>query len=333
MAVVMFHYTTRYSEMYGHRSPLPFEFRYGNLGVELFFGISGFVIFMTLDRTKSLTDFVVSRASRLFPAYWTAILFTTIAVNTAGMNELTRSPWEVAINATMLQHFLGVAPVDGVYWTLAVELTFYGAMALLWKLGALRNIEPILLTWMSLTWVWAFSPSVLGGEPSWLLGSLIIQEHIPYFAIGMAAYRLKSGVGDRRWIGAVFGVALVTIGVCDELSYLVVALVSTAVLTAIAFGKVPALAAKPLVWGGTISYSLYLLHESIGFAILKKLESAGAAPALSVAVTVGAMVALAAGVTYLVERPALRAAKRWHGIRRTRRDSPIDLRAEPVQLP
>jgi peptidoglycan/LPS O-acetylase OafA/YrhL len=51
---------------------------WGYLGVNLFFVISGFVIFMTLDRTLVPLDFVISRTSRLFPAYWAAIIITMV---------------------------------------------------------------------------------------------------------------------------------------------------------------------------------------------------------------------------------------------------------------
>ena len=67
MAVMGFHYTTLYSHETGHLGELPFEVRYGNYGVHLFFMISGFVIFMTLERTRTAKDFIVSRFSRLFP--------------------------------------------------------------------------------------------------------------------------------------------------------------------------------------------------------------------------------------------------------------------------
>ena len=75
-SVVLFHYTARYDSIYGHSNRLLFKFNYGHLGVNLFFIISGFVIFMTLDRTKSVIDFVVARFSRLYPAYWTALALT-----------------------------------------------------------------------------------------------------------------------------------------------------------------------------------------------------------------------------------------------------------------
>jgi len=85
LAVVAFHYTTLYGELYGHSTQPPVSFGFGNYGVHLFFLISGFVIFMTLERTRTAMDFVVSRFSRLFPAYWVAILMSAAVVYTIGM--------------------------------------------------------------------------------------------------------------------------------------------------------------------------------------------------------------------------------------------------------
>src|SRR5690348_9141450 len=67
-SVLVFHYTTNYQRVYGHHGAMPFSFPYGPFGVQLFFLISGFVIFMTLEKTSRPSDFVRSRFSRLFPA-------------------------------------------------------------------------------------------------------------------------------------------------------------------------------------------------------------------------------------------------------------------------
>src|SRR5437867_8608517 len=53
LSVLLFHYTSKFGELYGHQNPPPLEFGYGGtLGVQLFFMISGFVIMATLDRTE-----------------------------------------------------------------------------------------------------------------------------------------------------------------------------------------------------------------------------------------------------------------------------------------
>ena len=49
--------------------------KYGGFGVQFFFMISGFVIFMSAQGRRPL-EFVASRISRLYPAYWVAVLLT-----------------------------------------------------------------------------------------------------------------------------------------------------------------------------------------------------------------------------------------------------------------
>ena len=310
LSVVLFHYTTRYDNVFGHSSAPLFEAAWGHYGVQLFFGISGFVIFMTLDRTRSLTDFAISRASRLYPAYWVAIVLTTAVIWLTDLQGFSRSGAEIAFNLTMLQNFVGVAPVDGVYWTLSVELAFYFAMAALWRLGLLVRIELVLLAWMSLKWLWTYAPLVAGFEFSWLLGALLVQDHIPFFAIGIAAYRMKSKGG--AWPIGVVAAALATIVGCAGLEQLLVGFISTAFLFSVALARPALLRAAPLVWLGTISYSLYLLHQFIGFAMIRRLEQEGWDATIAISATIGAMFTLAASVTYLVEQPALRSIRSWY---------------------
>ena len=71
LMVVLFHFTMDRPEMY-------YGFKYGVTGVDFFFIISGFVIFLTLSSTKNWKDFVVSRFSRLYPTYWTVVTFTAL---------------------------------------------------------------------------------------------------------------------------------------------------------------------------------------------------------------------------------------------------------------
>ncbi len=73
LAVVLFHYTTQFEKLFGHSNELSWSMPYGDLGVHLFFMISGFVI---------------SRFSRLYPAYWLAIILTTAVVWTYGLMDL-----------------------------------------------------------------------------------------------------------------------------------------------------------------------------------------------------------------------------------------------------
>src|SRR5579863_10236295 len=65
--VVLYHYLTRYDEIYQGAEPSllgHFVFPNGLYAVHLFFTISGFVIFMTLRHCNGASDFIISRFSR-----------------------------------------------------------------------------------------------------------------------------------------------------------------------------------------------------------------------------------------------------------------------------
>src|SRR3954469_15102112 len=71
-SVMVYHYTAWYPFLHGF--DLTPAFPYGIFGVELFFVISGFVIFMTLERTRSLGQFAAARFARLYPAFLASML-------------------------------------------------------------------------------------------------------------------------------------------------------------------------------------------------------------------------------------------------------------------
>jgi peptidoglycan/LPS O-acetylase OafA/YrhL len=110
LAVVLYHYSLHTGRYY---HDFPFRFTAGAYGVELFFCISGFVIFWTLERSRTITDFAFSRFTRLFPTYWTAIAVMAV-MSLAHLGD-PFWPRGYLVNATMLQTFLRFPDVDVVY--------------------------------------------------------------------------------------------------------------------------------------------------------------------------------------------------------------------------
>jgi peptidoglycan/LPS O-acetylase OafA/YrhL len=311
MMVVGYHFTTRYQEVVGHSAPVV-GLPWGEYGVPLFFGLSGFVISMTLERTRTAMDFAVSRFSRLYPAYFVAILITSIVVFTGGVPEFQSSPTTVALNFTMLQGFLRVPHVDGSYWTLEVELVFYGVMFALLLMRKLSWMTAVIIGWIAFKWIWWLHPL------SYTLTEMVV-EYIPYFAIGVACYRLwAKQEAPAAWLTILF--AVVTLWVIDGATRGVVGVLVALVFALFAYGKLNFLRWPPLVWLGGVSYTLYLLHANIGWTLIHRLEGAGTAPYLAIAVALTVSVILAYGVTQLVERPALRIIRRaWDGLRKAAR--------------
>ena len=150
--VMLSHYLHDCARMYDGNAvtllTLPFS---GQYAVHLFFVISGFVIFMTLQRCRNTADFILNRVGRLFPAYLIAVVGTTLV--SMWLSEYDIKPpvtlTQFAANLTMMHSFLGDIPaIDGVYWSLMVELAFYFWMGLLFAGGLLRRIELVAWLWL-----------------------------------------------------------------------------------------------------------------------------------------------------------------------------------------
>ena len=63
LAVVVFHYSG-HSQRYF--ADFPFHLEYGKYGVQLFFVISGFFIFQTIEKCRNVQEFLLLRFSRLY---------------------------------------------------------------------------------------------------------------------------------------------------------------------------------------------------------------------------------------------------------------------------
>ncbi|WP_156822084.1 acyltransferase [Azoarcus sp. KH32C] len=120
--------------------------KYGFLGVEFFFMISGFVIFYSA-RDKTAGEFLTSRAVRLFPAFWVAVPFTVFFALFWGGDKMSVTLPEVLVNLTMVPKPLGQPFVDGVYWTLQYEWSFYFAVFLVLAAGLQSKLNRLLLLW------------------------------------------------------------------------------------------------------------------------------------------------------------------------------------------
>lgn len=104
----------------------------GTMGVVAFFCISGYIIpWSVLRKPTTVGQFVVSRAFRLYPAYWISLVLAALAAPIA-MHELLA-------NVSMTQRFIGVPDAIGIYWTLQVELIFYGLIAILMLTGKIAD--------------------------------------------------------------------------------------------------------------------------------------------------------------------------------------------------
>ncbi len=306
LAVMLFHHTTRIGELYPMGQAPLVEFRHGHLGVNLFFVISGYVIFMTLQATRKARDFVVSRASRLLPTYWAAIAITFSATHAIGLPGHLVSARDALANFVMVHGLFGVPHVDGVYWTLEVEMLFYAGILALYAAGLLARIHVVL--WCLLA---ARVVAYLGegwGIPlvPWTVQRLLILKHVPWFAIGIAVYLLQTRPQEERVrpLATIVASAAVLAAV-DASPIALLSLAFAALVYGAATQHLRWLANPALVWLGGVSYPLYLVHENIGWSLQLRLRDAGVSRDAGILVTMAIALGLAALLSRFVEYPAM----------------------------
>lgn len=197
----MYHYTARRHTQWEAPTIETFPFvsqfsAYGFMGVQLFFLISGFVILMSVEG-RSVGEFVAARISRLFPAYWAAVILTAILIEFIAGDQLGKSVTlvQVLTNLTMLQQWTGVPHVDGVYWTLAVELLFYVLIGIF--MSTKLTVEKI--TWLA--FLWPLAALIADRSNMQFLATFLSPAYAPLFAAGMMLYVIYSrGSNLLRWM-------------------------------------------------------------------------------------------------------------------------------------
>jgi peptidoglycan/LPS O-acetylase OafA/YrhL len=301
IAVLAFHYTTRFGIVFGHPTAPPFSAPWGEHGVEVFFVISGFAIELSLESKRTAGDFLVSRALRLYPTFWAAVAVTFAVVGAFGLPERAVSPRDAFFNLSMIPASLGAQAVDAVYWTLERELRFYGLILLLLVLGLRKYTVHALLITVAVQTVGAVWHSV----PHWVSDALNASwAHL--FTCGALLARLRR---SPRW--TTFGL----LAVCLASSRLVGAVpftygIAGVALVWIATRPVVGKWMRPLVALGKISYPLYLSHQYVGYVVMRALYERRAAPSVAIASACAIAIAIAAGLHFLVEKPCVELRRR-----------------------
>jgi exopolysaccharide production protein ExoZ len=306
--VAIFHAGLRYD-------PSQSTFRVGNAGVDIFFVISGFVIWtVTVRRPASPLVFLKHRFVRLVPMYWIvtlAMVMGATLVPSAFPNMHITWP-DVLLSMAFLPHLSPSTgtfePVLGQGWTLNFEVFFYLVFALVLLLPLRARFRAIVAALVILPVLGeaVMTPSV---PPTWLLNPLLIE-----FLGGLCIARLAAGDWRPRaawcWASVVFGFAGLMAAspaggddLARVLQYGVPAfLVVGGAVGLEAAGKLQV--PKFLQVLGAASYSIYLTH-TFAISILGKIWP-GSFPPWGF-ITLATLLAIMAGIAAyaLLENPML----------------------------
>lgn len=292
----------------------------GAAGVDIFFVISGFVMYYAYSRRKGggmgASQFYIKRLIRIVPPYWgVTVLKVMIMIAVPG----------VAMHATLsdfsyiLKSFLfipaynaegRVEPLVGVGWTLLFEMFFYT----IFSIGLALRANPLFFCTGILLPLALFSPFKSADWPAFAVYLSPLNIEFLFGMLLVPLLGLAKGA-QRRIAPAAIGVGVVLLllherplGLIDMTMYraLPAALIvgGVAALDELFSSRREARLIKMMVFLGGASYSLYLIHPIVSPAvphILERLNFRNAS--VSIIGSVAAAV-LASSLMYIaVERP------------------------------
>jgi peptidoglycan/LPS O-acetylase OafA/YrhL len=119
--------------------------RYATPALMVFFMVSAYVVTMTA-MNRRVQDFLVIRASRLYPLFWLSCITAYALARHAPHSYLAVLPFKTLLaNLTMIPGVFGFELLNPVYHTLIIELSFYAAFILISLLKLWQNILVIIL--------------------------------------------------------------------------------------------------------------------------------------------------------------------------------------------
>jgi len=322
----------------------------GGFGVTVFFFLSGFLIttLMRMEQEKngrvSLKKFYLRRSLRILPPFYLVLAAAWVANLAFGLSDTIEPAAVLAqslhyTNYWIIEHnFDGLPFGTGVYWSLAVEEHFYllfplifiliartgasaGKMAscllaacgaiLAWRLYLASNLDlsaPLDVARLELASDTRFDSLLFGcalaiyGNPS-LDRSRFSEQTWKYvlFPLGIAGLLASFLIRDEfvrgTWRYTLQGVSLIPIFVC-------------AVRYPDWLVNRP-LNLRPVAFLGTLSYSIYLIHQTVIGVMGKTLSGStanGAAGLFNIAICIG----IAWLIYEAVEKPCARLRRRLH---------------------
>lgn len=308
-------------------SPAWGGFLYGAFGVAVFFLISGFVIPISLSNI-STGQFLTRRFFRIYPVYWfclvisIAMYFVCSWYWSTPLSDRISMPF-LAGNLPLVHSAAGLPSLDFVSWSLAVELKFYVAFALVRLAG--KNAHQVMLLSMavlSFCCVVAFFSTHGPNRQSFISYAVSDAKYITFMFLGCLFYYVFHGELSAKialGYGAIIYALFVTINAFYETG-LFGALTKNYTYALMLFSLCYLLRSRfkenrIIDFLADISFPLYLVHSMIGYVAMPILISKGISFTFAWMISLGLAVFVAFLVHRYVEVPVNDFGKKLTGLK------------------
>jgi peptidoglycan/LPS O-acetylase OafA/YrhL len=292
-------------------------FSFGVFGVAIFFLISGFVIPFSITNIN-WRGFLIGRFFRIYPTYIIGLSISLTLITLSGLYYGKGYPYSLAV--TMANYFPGardviwVPGIDGVIWTLDVEMKFYLVCAAGYALIKAGKPTAFLIPLLLAIPAIIIAPQVLA--PSNWQGQLYTFcasiQYINFMFIGVAFHYLYKGLlRPQVFMTIVVALFLVTAAIMWRAVIVPFNLMWTYGLALLVFSTAFSfpylLKSRPVTdFLADISFPLYVVHSVLGYTVLRVVAEMGVPGWLCMVIAAVASIAVATALHYLIEMPSHR---------------------------
>jgi exopolysaccharide production protein ExoZ len=243
----------------------------GNTGVDLFFVLSGFLIYGTLiARPHDFLRFMARRVERIYPAF-IAVFVLYVALSLVFPNEskipadLSNGLLYLLANFLLLPGIVSIEPMITVAWSLSYEMFFYLVMPLVVAGLGLRQRSPAwrVAFFVAVAMLIAVYGAAEGGHVRLIMfiSGVLLYEASKSFDVPSPG----SAVGLLALLAGLSSATLPVYGTAGATLKIGILFVAFLTLTLVCFQAPGAWLSRcfswtPLRWLGNMSYSYYLLH-------------------------------------------------------------------------
>ncbi|MEO4041842.1 acyltransferase [Hoeflea sp. CAU 1731] len=293
---------TRRSQTYrkgGVKTPLTFYpygdeyahiWRFGYLGVELFFIISGFVIFSSLQSRQSIIVFAVRRFTRLWPPMLICSVMTFMVMASLDnpfttLKNVQFLDFIPSLTLTKPPLWTWLSPdinyIDDAYWSLFVEVRFYFWISIIFAIWREKSWIAFLVMSASTTIIHIFLIHSELNKLHQIFNQLFFPKYIYLFCAGIifsVVYETKFS----KWHFGGLAYCIIASFIFFRIAEIVIISIFFIIFALLLYNRKIILFLKNpvLVWIGLSSYSIYLLHQNIGVAFIVNDPNAGVSRAV-----------------------------------------------------
>ena len=300
---------------------------FGQFGVGIFFIISGFVVPFSLA-SGSVFKFIWRRALRIFPTYifGFSIVMISIWLLTNYTGKAFTYSFEQIVShwGILTRGILGFGRIDGISWTLEIELVFYIILAVVGKTIFVSGMRPLILAALFLALASLASSQLASMGYSNIVGNTSLQFWASLLlVIGLAYHALFTGkihTNEFYIIHAFVGLLIYLVWTFSNTKVYHWQWISGYVLAMIIFWLSYKIRErlKPsyiLSHFADISYPLYVVHALSGYAIIYWSLSKGLGGILAIVIAFLSIYCLSVAIHYAVEKPLMQKRQSTIGLR------------------